>query len=77
MDYPEGFQRVSAALIERGHPHAPLWLEVAARTSQEAADALVGVGAFISGVLGRAPVSRAGKALLSKRTNSVQNAVNL
>jgi hydroxymethylglutaryl-CoA lyase len=29
--------------------------------------ALVDVGAFISGVLGRAPVSRAGKALLAKR----------
>ena len=31
-------------------------------------DALVDAGAFISGVLGRAPVSRAGKALLAKRT---------
>ena len=30
-------------------------------------DALVDAGAFISGVLGRAPVSRAAKALLSKR----------
>jgi len=30
-------------------------------------DALVDAGAFISGVLGRAPVSRAGQALLSKR----------
>jgi hydroxymethylglutaryl-CoA lyase len=30
-------------------------------------DALVDAGAFISGVLGRPPVSRAGKALLSKR----------
>ena len=30
-------------------------------------DALVDAGAFISGVLGRAPVSRAGKALLAKR----------
>lgn len=36
----EGFQRVSAALAARGHAHAPVWLEVAARTSQEAADAL-------------------------------------
>lgn len=39
-DKPEGFRRVVAALAELGHPHAPLWLEVAARTSQEAADAL-------------------------------------
>jgi hydroxymethylglutaryl-CoA lyase len=30
-------------------------------------DALVDAGAYISGVLGRAPVSRAGKALLAKR----------
>ncbi|MFG6456114.1 YbaK/EbsC family protein [Roseateles sp. BYS96W] len=37
---PEGFQRVSAALQAADHPHAPLWLDVAARTAQEAADAL-------------------------------------
>ena len=37
---PEGFQRVSAALAAHAHPHAPLWLDVAARTAQEAADAL-------------------------------------
>jgi prolyl-tRNA editing enzyme YbaK/EbsC (Cys-tRNA(Pro) deacylase) len=36
----EGFQRVSAALAALGHPHTPRWLPVAARTSQEAADAL-------------------------------------
>ena len=33
-------------------------------------DALVDAGAFISDVLGRAPVSRAGKALLAKRTKA-------
>jgi prolyl-tRNA editing enzyme YbaK/EbsC (Cys-tRNA(Pro) deacylase) len=37
---PEGFQRVSAALAAQAHPHRPLWLDVAARTAQEAADAL-------------------------------------
>ena len=37
---PEGFQRVRAALAQRAHPHEPLWLNVAARTAQEAADAL-------------------------------------
>jgi prolyl-tRNA editing enzyme YbaK/EbsC (Cys-tRNA(Pro) deacylase) len=37
---PEGFQRVSAALQALAHPHRPLWLDVAARTAQEAADAL-------------------------------------
>ena len=36
----EGFQRVSAALLQLGHTPPPVWLEVAARTSQEAADAL-------------------------------------
>ena len=49
---PEGFQRVSPALAERGHPHAPLWLEVPARTSQEAADALgVTVGQIAKSVI--------------------------
>ncbi|MCV2369218.1 YbaK/EbsC family protein [Roseateles oligotrophus] len=37
---PDGFIRVQAALAEACHAHAPEWLEVAARTSQEAADAL-------------------------------------
>jgi hydroxymethylglutaryl-CoA lyase len=32
-------------------------------------DALVDAGAFISGVLGRPPVSRAAKALLARRSN--------
>lgn len=40
VERPEGFRRVERALAERGHPHAPRWLDVAARTSQEAADAL-------------------------------------
>jgi len=39
-DKPEGFKRVSALLAEKGHPHAPLYLETTARTAQEAADAL-------------------------------------
>lgn len=51
---PEGFRRVSAALAERGHPHQPLWLEVAARTSQEAADALgVSLGQIAKSVVFR------------------------
>ncbi len=51
---PEGFLRVSAALAARGHPHAPLWLEVAARTSQEAADALgVSTGQIAKSVIFR------------------------
>lgn len=39
-DRPEGFRRVAEALRAAGHPDAPVWLTVAARTSQEAADAL-------------------------------------
>ena len=51
---PEGYRRVSAALAERGHAHAPLWLDVAARTSQEAADALgVAVGQIAKSVIFR------------------------
>jgi len=54
VDKPEGFRRVAAALAERGHPHAPLWLEVAARTSQEAADALgVAIGQIAKSVIFR------------------------
>jgi prolyl-tRNA editing enzyme YbaK/EbsC (Cys-tRNA(Pro) deacylase) len=51
---PEGFQRVAAALAARGHPHAPLWLEAAVRTSQEAADHLgVAVGQIAKSVIFR------------------------
>ena len=51
-DYPEGFTRVRQALAERGHPHAPRWLAVAARTAQEAADALgVAVGQIAKSVI--------------------------
>ena len=55
--YPEGFQRVSQALAERGHMPAPRWLDVAARTSQEAADALgVAVGQIAKSVIFRRQV---------------------
>lgn len=37
---PEAVQRVAAVLQARGHPHAPVMLEDAARTAQQAADAL-------------------------------------
>ncbi|MFT3664230.1 MAG: YbaK/EbsC family protein [Piscinibacter sp.] len=51
---PEGFRRVARALAERGHPHAPRWLEVSARTSQEAAEALgVQVGQIAKSVIFR------------------------
>ncbi|HEY4082142.1 MAG TPA: YbaK/EbsC family protein [Burkholderiaceae bacterium] len=51
---PAGFIRVSSVLAARQHPHAPLWLEVAARTSQEAADALgVSLGQIAKSVVFR------------------------
>lgn len=54
IDRPEGFRRVVQTLAERGHPHRPVWLEVAARTSQEAADALgVSVGQIAKSVIFR------------------------
>jgi prolyl-tRNA editing enzyme YbaK/EbsC (Cys-tRNA(Pro) deacylase) len=40
MQRPEGFRRVAAALADGGHPHAPQWLDVPARTCAEAAAAL-------------------------------------
>ncbi len=53
-DKPEGFQRVSQVLRDAGHPHAPVWLDVPARTSQEAADVLgVGVGQIAKSVIFR------------------------
>jgi prolyl-tRNA editing enzyme YbaK/EbsC (Cys-tRNA(Pro) deacylase) len=37
---PEGVQRVMVALDAMGHPHVPVMLDDAARTAQQAADAL-------------------------------------
>jgi prolyl-tRNA editing enzyme YbaK/EbsC (Cys-tRNA(Pro) deacylase) len=52
--YPDGFKRVADALAAAGHPHAPRWLDVAARTSQEAADLLgVAVGQIAKSVIFR------------------------
>ncbi|WP_088282766.1 YbaK/EbsC family protein [Ideonella sp. A 288] len=53
-DRPEGFRRVAQLLAERGHPHAPRWLEVSARTCAEAAEALqVQVGQIAKSVIFR------------------------
>jgi prolyl-tRNA editing enzyme YbaK/EbsC (Cys-tRNA(Pro) deacylase) len=38
--FPEGVQRVARVLQDAGHPHAPQMLDDAARTAQQAADAL-------------------------------------
>jgi prolyl-tRNA editing enzyme YbaK/EbsC (Cys-tRNA(Pro) deacylase) len=37
---PEGVQRVAQVLRDKGHPHVPVMLSDAARTAQQAADAL-------------------------------------
>jgi prolyl-tRNA editing enzyme YbaK/EbsC (Cys-tRNA(Pro) deacylase) len=51
---PEGFQRVTDTLRRLGHGQMPLWLDVAARTSQEAADALgVALGQIAKSVVFR------------------------
>ena len=51
---PDGVRRVAAALAERGHPHAPILLDTAARTAQQAADALgVGVGQIAKSIVFR------------------------
>jgi prolyl-tRNA editing enzyme YbaK/EbsC (Cys-tRNA(Pro) deacylase) len=51
---PEGFVRVRQALAALGHAHEPRWLKVAARTSQEAADALgVAIGQIAKSVVFR------------------------
>lgn len=50
----EGFRHVRRVLAELAHPHAPRWLEVSARTAQEAADALqVSLGQIAKSVIFR------------------------
>ena len=51
---PEGVQRVASALQAMGHPHVPLMLDAAARTAQQAADALgVKVGQIAKSIIFR------------------------
>ena len=51
---PEGVQRVARALLEAGHPHAPVLLDDAARTAQQAADALgIEVGQIAKSIIFR------------------------
>jgi prolyl-tRNA editing enzyme YbaK/EbsC (Cys-tRNA(Pro) deacylase)/predicted Fe-S protein YdhL (DUF1289 family) len=51
---PEGVQRVAALLQASGHPHAPVMLDDAARTAQQAADALgVAVGQIAKSIVFR------------------------
>jgi prolyl-tRNA editing enzyme YbaK/EbsC (Cys-tRNA(Pro) deacylase) len=51
---PEGVQRVARVLQERQHPHTPVMLSDAARTAQQAADALgVQVGQIAKSIIFR------------------------
>lgn len=52
--WPEPVQRVQAALEAAGHPHAPLFLDAAARTAQQAADQLgVALGQIAKSIIFR------------------------
>ena len=51
---PPGVQRVMATLAELGHPHTPVMLDDAARTAQQAADALgVALGQIAKSIIFR------------------------
>ena len=54
LTLPEGVQKVASLLQVKGHPHAPVMLDDAARTAQQAADALgVGVGQIAKSIVFR------------------------
>jgi prolyl-tRNA editing enzyme YbaK/EbsC (Cys-tRNA(Pro) deacylase) len=54
IDRPAGLQRVAEALAAAGHPHAPVMLGDAARTAQQAADALgVALGQIAKSIIFR------------------------
>ena len=51
---PEGVQRVARVLQDQGHPHLPVMLDDAARTAQQAADALgIAVGQIAKSIIFR------------------------
>ncbi|OYQ41620.1 hypothetical protein CHU94_04375 [Rhodoferax sp. TH121] len=51
-ELPEGVQRVAAELQAKNHPHSPVMLDGAARTAQQAADALgVAVGQIAKSII--------------------------
>ena len=54
INLPEGVQRVAAVLQSHAHPHSPVMLEDAARTAQQAADALgVALGQIAKSIIFR------------------------
>ncbi|MEJ5991578.1 YbaK/EbsC family protein [Ramlibacter sp. PS3R-8] len=53
-EFPEGVQRVARVLQDQGHPHLPVMLDGAARTAQQAADALgIQVGQIAKSIIFR------------------------
>jgi len=57
QNLPEGVQRVAAALKAKNHPHTPVMLDDAARTAQQAADALgIAVGQIAKSIIFRRKV---------------------
>jgi prolyl-tRNA editing enzyme YbaK/EbsC (Cys-tRNA(Pro) deacylase) len=53
-DWPAGVRRVADVLAAMGHPHAPVMLDEAARTAQQAADALgVALGQIAKSIIFR------------------------
>ena len=53
-ELPEGVQRVAAELQAKNHPHGPVMLDGAARTAQQAADALgIEVGQIAKSIIFR------------------------
>jgi prolyl-tRNA editing enzyme YbaK/EbsC (Cys-tRNA(Pro) deacylase) len=51
---PEGVQKVARVLQDKGHPHGPRMLDDAARTAQQAADALgIAVGQIAKSIIFR------------------------
>jgi prolyl-tRNA editing enzyme YbaK/EbsC (Cys-tRNA(Pro) deacylase)/predicted Fe-S protein YdhL (DUF1289 family) len=54
LSLPEGVQKVAKLLQDKEHPHVPIMLSDAARTAQQAADALgVGVGQIAKSIVFR------------------------
>ncbi len=54
VSLPDGVQRVAALLESKGHPHTPVMLDDAARTAQQAADALgISVGQIAKSIVFR------------------------
>ena len=66
---PEGVQRVARALQDAGHPHAPRMLDDAARTAQQAADALgIHVGQIAKSIIFRRKADDAAVLVIASAT---------